>query len=59
MEDFPVNRFTIFDLADAFLSIEAMPLFKLQKLCYYAQAWHLAIYNEPLVDAQFEAWIRQ
>lgn len=29
---------------------------KLQKLCYYAQAWHLAIENKPLMIAEFEAW---
>ncbi len=29
---------------------------KLQKLCYYAQAWHLADYGDPLFDAEFEAW---
>lgn len=30
---------------------------KLQKLVYYAQAWHLALHDEPLVDADFEAWV--
>ena len=30
---------------------------KLQKLVYYAQAWHLALYDEPLFDDRFEAWI--
>nr|WP_145402944.1 type II toxin-antitoxin system antitoxin SocA domain-containing protein [Paenibacillus xylanexedens] len=30
---------------------------KLQKLCYYAQAWSLAIYNKPLVNEEFEAWV--
>lgn len=30
---------------------------KLQKLVYYAQAWHLAIYDEPLFEEDFEAWI--
>lgn len=29
---------------------------KLQKLLYYAQAWHLAEYGEPLFDAEIEAW---
>lgn len=30
---------------------------KLQKLCYYAQAWHLANYGTPLVPNHFEAWV--
>lgn len=30
---------------------------KLQKLLYYAQAWHLALYDTPLFDADFEAWV--
>jgi uncharacterized phage-associated protein len=30
---------------------------KLQKLLYYAQAWHLALYGLPLFREDFEAWI--
>lgn len=30
---------------------------KLQKLVYYAQAWHLAIYDAPLFEEDFEAWV--
>jgi len=30
---------------------------KLQKLLYYAQAWHLALYGISLFDEEFEAWI--
>jgi len=30
---------------------------KLQKLVYYAQAWHLALYDCPLFDEDFQAWI--
>ncbi len=30
---------------------------KLQKLVYYAQAWYLALYGQPLFDEDFEAWI--
>jgi len=29
---------------------------KLQKLLYYAQAWHLAIHDRPLFAGRFEAW---
>ena len=30
---------------------------KLQKLCYYAKAWYLAIYDTNLIDEDFEAWV--
>lgn len=30
---------------------------KLQKLVYYSQAWHLAIYETPLFPEDFQAWI--
>jgi uncharacterized phage-associated protein len=30
---------------------------KLQKLLYYAQAWHLALYNRPMFPEEFQAWI--
>ena len=29
---------------------------KLQKLMYFAHGWHLALYDAPLVDEQFQAW---
>ncbi|OMP78984.1 Panacea domain-containing protein [[Flexibacter] sp. ATCC 35208] len=29
---------------------------KLQKLIYYAQAWHLAIYGKPLFKEKIESW---
>ena len=47
----------IFDLANSFLSIEAMTHKKLQKLCYYAKAWYLAINDTNLVVEPFEAWV--
>ena len=49
---------TIFDVADWFLSKEAMTPKKLQKLCYYYKAWGLALYDEDLLpDNEFEAWV--
>ena len=30
---------------------------KLQKLLYYAQAWYLALHNEPLFPESIEAWV--
>ena len=33
-----------------------MSTMKLQKLLYYSQAWHLVWEEEPLFDADFQAW---
>src|ERR1700730_1790883 len=30
---------------------------KLQKLVYYADAWHLANYGRPLIQEDFQAWV--
>jgi uncharacterized phage-associated protein len=30
---------------------------KLQKLVYYAQAWHIALHDNPLFEEDFEAWV--
>nr|WP_293017994.1 type II toxin-antitoxin system antitoxin SocA domain-containing protein [Moorena sp. SIO3I8] len=29
---------------------------KLQKLLYYAQSLHLALYDQPLFDEEIQAW---
>lgn len=47
----------VYDLANAFLSIESMTHKKLQKLCYYAKAWYLAINDTNLISEPFEAWV--
>lgn len=47
----------IFELAEAFLSIDSMTHKKLQKLCYYAKAWYLAIYDTNIIKEEFEAWV--
>ena len=48
----------IYDLADWFLSKETMTHKKLQKLCYYAEAWSCALFNRGLIeDSHFEAWV--
>lgn len=36
---------------------EILTPLKLQKLCYYAQAWWLALRGEPLIDEDFQAWV--
>ena len=48
---------TIQDVAGFFLSLSPMTHKKLQKLCYYAQAWHLALFDTRLFNSSFEAWI--
>lgn len=52
------NNVTISNVADWFLHKEAMNLVKLQKLCYYAEAWSEALLNRSICeDAVFEAWV--
>ena len=48
---------SIFDVAKYILhELGSMSIWKLQKLCYYAQAWSLAWTEAPLFDEDFEAW---
>ena len=54
---------TIFDVVNYFLrkvdktSGSSMTPLKLQKLVYYAQAWHLAFYGTKLFNEEFQAWV--
>lgn len=53
---------TAFDIATYFLWLtndtgSFMSNLKLQKLVYYAQAWHLALYDRPLFEEDFQAWV--
>ncbi len=34
-----------------------MPRLKLQKLIYYIEAWHLAIFKESIILDRFRAWV--
>lgn len=48
---------SIFDVADCILSASgALSPMKLQKLCYYAQAWSLVWDDKPLFSENIEAW---
>lgn len=48
---------TVFDTAKYILERQgSMSAMKLQKLCYYAQAWSLVWDDAPLFDEDFEAW---
>lgn len=47
----------VFDAAAYILEKKGtMSTMKLQKLCYYAQAWSLVWDDEPLFEEEFEAW---
>ena len=48
----------VFDVAHYILSTVGgyVSTVKLQKLCYYAQAWHLARFGVPLFPEEFERW---
>ncbi len=48
---------SILDTAEYILKKRGfMPASKLQKLCYYAQAWSLTQYGSPLFYEDFQAW---
>lgn len=52
------DQYTIFDIADWFLSKESMTHKKLQKLCFYAKAWHLVLFNKTnITSEEFQAWV--
>ena len=47
----------VFDVAKYILEKEGrMSTMKLQKLCYYCQAWSLVWDDEALFDEEFQAW---
>ena len=48
---------SVFDVAKYILhKTGAISTWKLQKLCYYAQAWSLAWTEKPIFAEEFEAW---
>lgn len=48
---------SVFDVAKFFMHTnDEMTTMKLQKLCYYAQAWSLVWDDVPLFEEDFEAW---
>jgi uncharacterized phage-associated protein len=54
---------SVHDVADYLIlqadaeSGDVMTHLRLQKLVYYAQAWHLAIYSKPLFRETIQAWV--
>lgn len=51
------SMYSVFDVANWFLNKEPMTHKKLQKICYYAQAWFYALKNVKLANTDFEAWV--
>lgn len=50
--------YSVFDVAEWFLQKEEMTHKKLQKICYYAQAWYATLFGgRRLINGDFEAWI--
>lgn len=49
--------FDVRDIANWFLNKEPMSHKKLQKLCYYAQAWFYTLSDEKLINDDFKAWV--
>lgn len=57
-----IKTLNCFDIAEYFIKLanstgSFISNLKLQKLVYYAQAWHLALRDEPLFSEDFEAWV--
>lgn len=50
---------TIFDVAKYILhkKKDSLSTWKLEKLCYYSQAWALAWTEQPIFDEDFQAWV--
>jgi uncharacterized phage-associated protein len=48
---------SVLQLSQYILSFVPSSQFKLQKLVYYTEGWHLAYFEHPLIDEDFEAWI--
>lgn len=51
------KNISIDTVANYFLSRQEMTPKKLQKICYYAYAWHLALKDSKLFEDKFEAWV--
>ena len=55
--------YNVLDIANKLLALaddccgELMSNMKLQKMLYYQQGYHLALFDEPLFEDDFEAWM--
>jgi len=59
MKNFMPNLFDVCDYIILKVTEEkkSLNILKLQKLLYYVQAWHLALYKTPLFEGKFQAWV--
>lgn len=56
--DFDGNgKYSVESIANWFLNKSPMTHKKVQKLCYYAQAWCYALKGFRLIDTDFQAWV--
>lgn len=51
------GKYHIFQVAKWFLAKDPMTQKRLQKLCYYSQAWYFTLKESALVKNDFEAWV--
>ena len=51
------GKYSVFDIDNWFLLKGEMTQKKLQKLCYYAQAWCYALKGYRLEDTDYQAWV--
>ena len=52
------EKATIVEVTDFFLLKQPMNRQKLQKLCYYAEAWSEALLGQPIAEiSEFQAWV--
>ena len=57
LEELPVTANNFSDVAKYILEKQGkMSAWKLQKLCYYSQAWHYTWTGERLIKEDFQAW---
>lgn len=51
------GKYSVITIANWFLLKENMTHKKLQKLCYYSQAWCYALKDFRLINTDFQAWV--
>ena len=52
-----LGKYDPMEIVAWFLSKESMTHLKLQKLCYYAQAWFYTLKGIKLMNPDFQAWV--
>lgn len=50
-------KYDVFQVAKWFLEKDSMTQKRLQKLCYYAEAWYFTLKGEKLTGTEFQAWV--